>query len=156
MACILSHSLEAKRDRWRSHSVCKSRQQQARAPARQGQRGRCGWPPSLSVCAWPAARRDDPPHRHHAQGSISKWYATREKLAAMGNPDPMLSKNFLRENNDATQPLDAIGAAEATARRARIAQDRRRVVLVGADTPQSCWAMAVRCRERVKAAYVSF
>ena len=34
------------------------------------------WPPSLSVCAWPAARRDDPPHRHHTQGSISKFYAT--------------------------------------------------------------------------------
>src|SRR5215468_7119449 len=34
------------------------------------------WPPSLSVCAWPAARRDDPPHLHHAQGSISKFYAT--------------------------------------------------------------------------------
>ena len=43
----------------------------------------------------------------------------------MGNPEPMLSKNFLREHNDATQPLDAIGAAEAAARCARIAQDRR-------------------------------
>src|SRR5215813_1524452 len=38
------------------------------------------WPPSLSVCAWPAARRDDPPHRHHAQGSMSKFYATLSKL----------------------------------------------------------------------------
>jgi len=53
------------------------------------------WPLSLSVCAWLAARRDDPPHRHHAQGSMSKWYATLEKLAAMGNPGPMRSKNFL-------------------------------------------------------------
>jgi len=26
---------------------------------------------------------------------MSKWYATLEKLAAMGNPGPMLSKNFL-------------------------------------------------------------
>ena len=53
------------------------------------------WPLSLSVCAWLAAQRDDPPHWHHAQGSMSKWYATLEKLAARGNPGLMLSKNFL-------------------------------------------------------------
>src|SRR5262245_23161138 len=59
------------------------------------------WPPSRSVCAWPAARRNDPPHRHHAQGSISKLYATLVKLAAMGTPGPTPSKNFL-----ATHQLD--------------------------------------------------
>jgi hypothetical protein len=57
--------------------------------------GTARWPPSLRVCAWPAARREDPQHRHHAQGSMSKWYATLEKLAARGNPGLMLSKNFL-------------------------------------------------------------
>src|SRR5215470_17445827 len=59
------------------------------------------WSPSRSVRVWPAARRDDPPHRHHAQGSMSNLYATLEKLAAMGNPGPMRSKNFL-----ATPQLD--------------------------------------------------
>jgi hypothetical protein len=34
------------------------------------------WPPARSVCAWPAAWREDPPHRHYAQESMSKWYAT--------------------------------------------------------------------------------
>ena len=65
--------------------VYNSGQQQARAPARKGQRGSGGR----------AARRDDPPHRPAAQGSIGKFYATLQKLAAMGNPGPMLSKNFL-------------------------------------------------------------
>ena len=53
------------------------------------------WPPARSVCAWPAARREDPPRRHHTQGSMSKLYATLSKLTAMGNPGPMLSNNFL-------------------------------------------------------------
>jgi hypothetical protein len=50
---------------------------------------------SRSVCAWPAARQAYPPHRHHAQGSMSKFYATLEKLAAMDHLGPMLSNNFL-------------------------------------------------------------
>jgi hypothetical protein len=29
---------------------------------------------------------------------MSKWYATLEELTAMGNPGPMLSKNFLTHN----------------------------------------------------------
>jgi hypothetical protein len=53
------------------------------------------WPPARRVCTGPAARREDPPHRHHAPGSMSKCYATLEKLAVMGNPGPRLSHNFL-------------------------------------------------------------
>ena len=48
MACVRSPRLYAKRDRRRSPIVCNSGQQQARAPARQGQRGSCGRPPALA------------------------------------------------------------------------------------------------------------
>ena len=53
------------------------------------------WPPARSVYAWPAARREDPPRRHHTQGSMGKLYATLSKLTAMGNPGPRRSNSFL-------------------------------------------------------------
>src|SRR5713101_5060548 len=83
-------SLYAKRDRRRPHTVYKSGKQQARAPARQ---------PSLAP----------PPPRIHGAGSEERVPATPAphtrinkqilchsvEAAAMGNPGPMLSNNFL-------------------------------------------------------------
>jgi len=92
-------SLYAKRDRRRPHTVYKSGQQQARAPARKSQRGSCGRQPSLASLtqrmrmAGSEARVPATPAPHTR---INKQILCHSvEAAAMGNPGPMLSNNFL-------------------------------------------------------------